>query len=349
MHERVIVDDKYFQSHFSNEFNQSVCGACSIAPSGPWSHPLIISLRVLQLPRHEDRYPVEYTSDERRGRVTIESRGYFLSIFETCRSLPSPCGGDTRAAGSRRNLDNCCLRVGDRTVDPLARIQQNQPTAGRHVVQPHITTSPRAAVFNRVRFNYGRLPVRTTIARGDETSLFVQSDPAQTAWSCAQLWKKVRCFSTTPPRGSRPYDTRDFGLVRGTAGLTYDMAQPTSYQPEGGIGPCRRTRKLVGTACDAADASAARGHHRSGRHTVCSTAAIWGAEPGPTARVRPGFGSLLSAKNPGVSSSANWTHSTACNLFFFGALWSLMVTFRSSPLYWMLRTVRGLRRSRPRL
>ena len=38
LHERVIVDDKYFQGHFSGEFSQSVCGPWSVAPSGPWSH-----------------------------------------------------------------------------------------------------------------------------------------------------------------------------------------------------------------------------------------------------------------------------------------------------------------------
>jgi len=59
----MIVDDKYFQGHFSGEFSRSVCGPSGVAPSGPWSHFLdVMSLRVLPLLRHGDRLQLEYTS-----------------------------------------------------------------------------------------------------------------------------------------------------------------------------------------------------------------------------------------------------------------------------------------------
>jgi hypothetical protein len=86
----MIVDDKYFQRHFSAEFSQSVCGPWGVAPSGPWSHFLdFVSLRVLQLLRHEDRHHLEYTSGALRHRTTFgQARHLFLDI-ETCRSLPA--------------------------------------------------------------------------------------------------------------------------------------------------------------------------------------------------------------------------------------------------------------------
>jgi hypothetical protein len=66
----MIVDDKYFQRHFSGEFSRSVCGPLDVAPSGPWSHFLdFMSLRVLPLLRHEDRHQLEYTSGTSRRRL----------------------------------------------------------------------------------------------------------------------------------------------------------------------------------------------------------------------------------------------------------------------------------------
>jgi hypothetical protein len=94
----MIVDDKYFQSHFSGEFNQSVCGPWSVTPSGPWSHCMIISLRVLQLLRYEDRRHLEYTSAASRCRERFRAaRNLFVGI-ETCRILP-PLRGRDRFAG----------------------------------------------------------------------------------------------------------------------------------------------------------------------------------------------------------------------------------------------------------
>jgi len=86
----MIVDDKYFQRHFSGEFSQSVWGPSGVAPSGPWSHfHDFVSLRVLQLLRHEDRHQLEYTSGTPRRRVPFGQARHLFVDIETCRNLPA--------------------------------------------------------------------------------------------------------------------------------------------------------------------------------------------------------------------------------------------------------------------
>jgi signal transduction histidine kinase len=71
------------------------------------------------------------------------------------------------------------------------------------VVQPHITTIPLAAVFDRVRFEYSPIARQKRLSlKVMKTSLLMQSDPSLLA-RLAALLRKWKCDVVTAGSGWR--------------------------------------------------------------------------------------------------------------------------------------------------